>query len=131
MISLAVPDLTGNEKKYLDDCIDTTFVSSVGEYVTRFERMVAEATESRNAVAVSAGTTGLHAALHGAGVRYGELVIIPTFTFIASANAVRQCGAEPWLMDVELRQRPRGSESVVNGGRTDCITGRVARGWPL
>lgn len=100
MIPLAVPDLTGNEKKYLDNCIDTTFVSSVGEYVTRFERMVAEAVGSREAVAVSAGTTGLQAALHAAGVRYGELVIIPTFTFIASANAVRHCGADPWLMDV-------------------------------
>lgn len=89
MIPLAVPDLTGNEKKYLDNCIDTTFVSSVGEYVTRFEGMVADAVGSREAVAVSAGTTGLHAALYAAGVRYGELVIIPTFTFIASANAVR------------------------------------------
>lgn len=101
MISLAVPDLTGNEKKYLDDCIDTTFVSSVGEYVTRFEQMVAETTGSRNAVATSAGTTGLHAALNAVGVKPGELVIIPTFTFIASANAVRHCGADPWLMDVE------------------------------
>lgn len=101
MISLAVPDLTGNEKKYLDNCIDTTFVSSVGEYVTQFEKMVAGATGSRNAVATSAGTTGLHAALHAAGVKYGELVMIPTFTFIASANAVRHCGADPWLMDVD------------------------------
>ena len=101
MISLAVPDLTGNEKKYLDNCIDTTFVSSVGEYVTQFEKMVAGATGSRNAVATSAGTTGLHAALHAAGVKYGELVMIPTFTFIASANAVRHCGADPWLMDVK------------------------------
>lgn len=101
MIPLAVPNLTGNEKKYLDQCIDTTFVSSVGEYVTQFERMAAEATGSRNAVAVSAGTTGLHAALHGLGVTWGDLVILPTFTFIASANAVRHCGADPWLMDVE------------------------------
>lgn len=101
MIPLAVPDLSGNEKKYLDNCIDTTFVSSVGEYVTQFEKMVAKATGSRDAVAVSAGTTGLHAALHAAGVRYGELVIIPTFTFIASANAVRHCGADPWMMDVD------------------------------
>ena len=101
MIPLAVPDLTGNEKKYLDNCIDTTFVSSVGEYVTQFEKMVAGATGSRRAVATSAGTTGLHAALNAVGVKHGELVIIPTFTFIASANAVRHCGADPWLMDVE------------------------------
>jgi perosamine synthetase len=100
MISLAMPNLTGNEKKYLDDCIDTTFVSSIGEYVTKFEGMVAEANGSVGAVAVSSGTTGIHAALTAIGVKYGDLVIIPTFTFIASANAVRHCGADPWLMDI-------------------------------
>lgn len=100
MISLAMPNLTGNEKKYLDDCIDTTFVSSVGEYVTKFEEMISEATGSIGAVATSSGTTGIHAALKAVGVKYGDLVIIPTFTFIASANAVRHCGADPWLMDI-------------------------------
>lgn len=100
MISLAMPNLTGNEKKYLDNCIDTTFVSSVGEYVNKFEDMVANATGSIGAVATSAGTTGLHAALTAVGVEHGDLVIIPTFTFIASANAVRHCGADPWLMDI-------------------------------
>ncbi len=101
MIPLAVPNLTGNEKKYLDNCIDTTFVSSVGEYVTRFEDMVAKTTGSKYAVATSAGTTGLHAALTAVGVGYDDLVILPTFTFIASANAVRHCGADPWLMDID------------------------------
>lgn len=100
MISLAMPNLEGNEKKYLDDCIDTTFVSSVGEYVNKFESMVAEATGSSFAVATSSGTTGIHAALTAIGVKHGDLVIIPTFTFIASANAVRHCGADPWLMDI-------------------------------
>ncbi len=100
MIPLAMPNLTGNEKKYLDNCIDTTFVSSVGEYVTKFEEMVAAATGSTYAVATSSGTTGIHAALTAVGVKHGDLVIIPTFTFIASANAVRHCGADPWLMDI-------------------------------
>lgn len=100
MISLAIPNLTGNEKKYLDNCIDTTFVSSVGQYVKQFEEMVAEATGSSEAVATSAGTTAIHAALTAVGVKHNDLVIIPTFTFIASANAVRHCGADPWLMDV-------------------------------
>lgn len=100
MIPLAVPNLDGNEKKYLDDCIDTTFVSSVGEYVNRFEEMVASATGSVGAVATSSGTTGLHAALTAVGVSHGDLVIVPTFTFIASANAVAHCGAKPWLMDI-------------------------------
>lgn len=103
MIFLTVPNLTGNERQYLDNCIDTTYVSSVGEYVTKFEKMVANATGSIDAIATSSGTTGIHAALTAAGVKYGDLVIIPTFTFIASANAVRHCGADPWLMDISTR----------------------------
>lgn len=101
MIPLAVPNLTGREKEYLDNCIETTYVSSVGEYVIRFEKMVATATGSAAAVATSSGTTGIHAALTAAEVRYGDLVILPSFTFIASANAVRHCGADPWLMDID------------------------------
>lgn len=101
MIPLAVPNLTGNEKKYLDNCIDTTFVSSVGEYVNLFETMVAEATGSKFSVATSAGTTGLHAALTAVGVKHDDLVVLPSFTFIASANAIAHCGAAPWLMDIE------------------------------
>lgn len=100
MIPLAVPNIDGNEKKYLVNCIDTTFVSSVGEYVNKFEEMVAEATGSIGAVATSAGTTGIHAALTAVGVGHNDLVIVPTFTFIATANAVRHCGAYPWLMDI-------------------------------
>ena len=100
MIPLAVPNLTGNERAYLNKCIDTTFVSSVGEYVNRIEEMAAEKSGSHYAVATSSGTTGLHLALTGCGVRQDEIVIIPTFTFIATANAVSHCGAVPWLMDV-------------------------------
>lgn len=102
MIPLAVPNLTGREKEYLNHCIETTYVSSVGEYVTRLEEMTAEATGSRFAVATSSGTTGLHAMLTAVGVQAGDLVIIPTFTFIASANAVAHCGAIPWLMDMSV-----------------------------
>lgn len=120
MISLAMPNLTGNEKKYLDNCIDTTFVSSVGEYVTQFEKMVAGATGSREAVATSSGTTGLHTALNAAGVKHGELVIIPTFTFIASANAVRHCGADPWLMDVDTSTWCLSPEVVESEIREHC-----------
>lgn len=100
MIPLAVPNLTGREKEYLNNCIDTTYVSSVGEYVTRLEEMTAVAAGTRYAVATSSGTTGLHAMLTAAGVKAGELVVVPTFTFIASANAVAHCGAVPWLMDI-------------------------------
>lgn len=100
MIPLAVPNLTGNERKYLNQCIDTTFVSSVGEFVNQLEKMTAEKCGVQYGVATSSGTTGLHLALVGCGVKQDDLVIIPSFTFIATANAVAHCGAVPWLMDI-------------------------------
>ena len=100
MIPLAVPNLTGRETEYLQQCIETTFVSSVGPFVSRLEEMVAEATGSAKAVAVSSGTAGLHAALAAIGVAPNDLVVLPSFTFIASANAIAYCGASPWLFDV-------------------------------
>lgn len=101
MIPLAVPNLTGNEARYLQECVESTFVSSVGPFVDRFEEMVAAAAGTpAKAVATSAGTTGLHAALVAVGVEPGDLVIQPAFTFVASANAVAHCGASPWLLDV-------------------------------
>ncbi len=99
---MAVPNLSGNERKYLNQCIDTTFVSSVGEFVTRIEKISAEKTGALYGVATSSGTTGLHLALTGIGVSRDDIVIIPTFTFIASANAVSHAGASVWLMDIDL-----------------------------
>lgn len=138
MIPLAVPNLTGREKEYLDNCIDTTYVSSVGEYVTRLEKMAADATGSRFAVATSAGTTGLHAMLTAIGVKPGELVIIPTFTFIASANAVAHCGAIPWLIDIStddwcleanlVREELEKNCTIQNGWIVHKATGRRVAG---
>lgn len=101
MIPLAVPNLDGREREYLNRCIDTTFISSVGEYVNELEEMAAQKVGAGYGVATSSGTTGLHAALVGCGVEEGEIVIIPTFTFIATANAVAHCKAIPWLMDID------------------------------
>ncbi|MBF0371225.1 MAG: aminotransferase class I/II-fold pyridoxal phosphate-dependent enzyme [Magnetococcales bacterium] len=100
MIPLAVPDLTGNEGKYLQECIESTFVSSVGPFVTRFEEEVAQASGSRQCVATASGTAGLHTALVALGVGAGDLVILPSLTFIGSANAIAYCRADPWLLDV-------------------------------
>nr|HIL74862.1 pyridoxal-5'-phosphate-dependent protein [Rhodospirillales bacterium] len=100
MIPLAVPNLTGRESEYLQQCVETAFVSSVGPFVERFEGMVTEAAGGSLAVATSAGTTGLHAALVAVGVGQNDLVVLPSFTFIASANAIAYCGASPWLLDV-------------------------------
>ena len=94
------PVFSGNEKKYLGDCIDTGFVSSVGEYVTRFEHELARFTGARQAVAVTNGTTALHLALVALGVKPGNEVLVPAMSFIATANAVVHAGAVPHFVDV-------------------------------
>ena len=125
MIPLAIPNLAGNEARYLEECVRTNFVSSVGPFVDRFETMVAERAGARHGVATSSGTTGLHAALTALGVGRDDLVILPSFTFIASANAIAHCGALPWLFDVdpaswtldaELLARTLASASERRGG---------------
>jgi perosamine synthetase len=100
-IPLCVPNVTGSEWKYIKDCLDTGWVSSVGSYVDRFERETATASGARFGVAMASGTAALHVALLLAGVERDEEVIVPTLTFIASCNAVRYIGAWPALVDVD------------------------------
>jgi aminotransferase in exopolysaccharide biosynthesis len=123
VIPLSVPDLAGNEERYLQECIDSGFVSSVGPFVTEFEESVARATGARHAVATSSGTTGLHIALVAAGVTPGDLVISPSYTFIATANAVSHAGAAPWLMDIS----PESWTLVPHQFRT-ALTDQTNRG---
>lgn len=101
LIPLHVPHFSGNEKKYLNDCIDSTFVSYVGEYVTRFESHLAEFTGIPYAAAVVNGTAALHTALLLVGVQPGEEVITQALTFVATVNAVKYCAAEPVFVDVD------------------------------
>ncbi len=101
MIPHARPVMSGKEGLYLQECVTTNFVSSVGPFVDRLERQLAEATGSAGAVATSSGTTALHASLLTVGVGRDDLVVLPSFTFIASANAIAHCGAIPWLMDID------------------------------
>ncbi|MXQ12900.1 DegT/DnrJ/EryC1/StrS family aminotransferase [Microvirga makkahensis] len=134
MIPLAVPNLAGNEAKYLEECVESTFVSTVGPFVKRFEDMVAAASGAPFAVATSAGTTALHAGLLTVGVKPGDLVICPAMTFIASANAIAHCGAIPWLMDVSrdtwtldpqlMREEIVRNASLVEGSLIHTQTGR-------
>lgn len=112
-IPLAVPNLTGNEARYLQECIETTYVSSVGPFVERLEADAARVTGAAQAVATSSGTAALHTALVVLGVRPGDLVVAPSFTFIASANAIRHAGADPWLMDVERKSWCLNAEQVA------------------
>ena len=100
-IKLHEPCFSGNESKYVQECIDSTFVSSVGKFVDRFEKEVAEYTGAKHAVAVVNGTAALHIALLLAGVESGDEVLVPTLSFVATANVVRYCGAKPHFVDSE------------------------------
>ena len=96
------PLFSGNESKYVQECIDSTFVSSAGKFVNRFEKELAEYTGAKYAIAVVNGTAALHMTLMLAGVKSGEEVLIPALTFVATANAVRHCGAAPHFVDLSL-----------------------------
>lgn len=101
-IPLHSPFFHGNEKKYLVDCIDSTFVSTIGHYVTELEGMLCRLTGARHAVATVNGTCALHAALIAAGVEPGDEVITQGLSFVATANAVAYCNAVPVFTDVDL-----------------------------
>lgn len=100
-IPLHDPRFIGNEKKYMNECIDSNFVSSVGEFVGKFEKMCADYTGANYAVAAMNGTSALHIALQLAGVNRGDEVITQALTFIATANAISYTGAEPVFIDVD------------------------------
>ncbi len=100
-IPLHEPCFAGREQDYLKDCIDSTFVSSVGQYVDRFEEELAAYTGEKFAIATVNGTSALHTALVLAGVSAGDEVITQSLTFIATANAISYCGATPVFVDVD------------------------------
>jgi perosamine synthetase len=102
MIPLSVPNISGNEWQYIKDCLDTSWVSSVGSYVNEFERVTAEYTGSKYAVATSNGTSAIQIALMLAGVKPNDLVIAPNITFVASINAIKYTGAKPILIDIDF-----------------------------
>ncbi|MBI3793725.1 MAG: LegC family aminotransferase [Nitrospinae bacterium] len=133
-ISLHEPKFVGNEKAYVADCIDTTFVSSVGKYVDRFEKMMSEYTGAKYAVATVNGTAALHVALRLAGVKNDDEVLTQPLSFVATCNAISYCGARPVFVDVErdtLGMSPKSLKDFLsketsrkNGGCFNKATGR-------
>jgi perosamine synthetase len=101
-LSLHRPVFEGNERRYLVDCIDSNFVSSVGIKVTEFEEKIAEYTGTKYAVATVNGTAALHVAIELAGVNIGDEVISQALAFIATCNAITYAGAHPVFVDVDL-----------------------------
>lgn len=99
-IMVAQPKMVGNERKYVLDCLDTNWISSNGKYIGAFESAFAAFCGVRHAVAANNGTTALHLALVALGLQPGDEVIVPTVTYIATANAVTYCGAKPVFVDV-------------------------------
>ena len=100
--ALHEPEFQGNELDYVKECLDTGWVSSAGKFVNRFEEMISSFTGASHSVAVVSGTAALHTCLILAGVQRNDEVIVPTFTFAATANAVSYCGAIPHLVDCEM-----------------------------
>lgn len=101
LIPVAEPNINGNEKKYVLDCLSSTWISSKGEYITRFENGFAKFIGTKYAIATSNGTTALHLALLALGIGKGDEVIVPDLTFVASANTVAYTGAKPIFVDVD------------------------------
>jgi perosamine synthetase len=101
VIPLSTPVISGNEWKYIKDCLDKGWVSSVGSYVNQFEEVVADYVGCKYGIAVVNGTAALHLSLVACDVRRGDEVIVPSLTFVATANVVKYCGAEPVFVDCD------------------------------
>lgn len=125
MIPLSVPHIFGNEAKYVQECIETGWVSSAGAYVTKFEEVMAEYTGAKYAVACMNGTAGLHLSLRLMDVKRDDLIICPNITFIATLNSVTYACARPllvdvdpktWQMDMDLLEAKLETEAFVENG---------------
>jgi perosamine synthetase len=119
-IALHEPEFRGREREYVVECIDSGWVSSVGSYVDRIERDLAEITGVKRAVAVANGTAALHVCLQLAGAEAGDEVLTPTLTFIATTNAISYTGATPHFVDSE------GTTLGVDAAKLDVYLGEIA-----
>jgi perosamine synthetase len=127
MIPLSIPNINGNELKYVKNCLDSGWISSAGEYVNKFEKSIQNYTGSKYAIACVNGTAGLQVSLNLAGVTNNDIVIAPNLTFVATLNAISYSGAEivlidvcesSWQIDVVLLQKwleNNTTTKVVNG----------------
>lgn len=136
MIPLSVPNLKGNELRYVTDAIQTEWVSTGGAYITKLEQAIADYVGVREVVALQSGTAGLHLSLQMAGVENSDAVIVPTLTFIAAVNPVRYLGANPIFMDcddnlcMDLNKLEQFCEQECENGVQGLIhrkTGRMIR----
>lgn len=113
-IPISEPQLSGNEKKYVLDCVDTGWISSLGSYIERFESEFAAYCGAKYGVSTSNGTVALHLALLALGIGKGDEVIVPTLTFVASANAVLYTGATPIFVDADEKTWTVDTKQIIN-----------------
>lgn len=110
---VAAPDLSGNEAAYVNECLRSSWISSNGPFISKFEASIAGYTRTRHAIATCNGTVALHLALTGLGIGPGDEVIVPSLTFVATANAVVYCGATPVFADSDVDTWCLSVESVA------------------
>lgn len=138
LVLLSVPNISGNEWKYVKECLDTGWISSAGSYVNQFEQMVADYSGAKYGIATMNGTGALHIALMLIGVKANDYVIVSNITFVASANAIKYTGAEPilidadpdtWQMDLDLLEEFLATKTTLNnkGERVLIENGRCIR----
>ncbi|WP_262000674.1 LegC family aminotransferase [Microbacterium sp. Mcb102] len=147
-VGLHVPDITELEKQRVQECLDSTFVSSIGAFVTGLEQGIADFVGARHAIAVSNGTSALQVALELVGVGDGDDVIVPTLSFVATANAVSHAGARPYFVDSDeatlglsvgavaevlrsARSTPEGLVNAATGRRIAAIVPMHTLGHPM
>ena len=133
-IALHEPNIGQRENELVSKCLASGWVSSVGEYISEFEQGLAKFTNAKHAIAVVNGTAALHLALRSVGVKPGDEVLVPTLSFVATANAVSHCGAIPHFVDSDpetlgldplaLREHLRANASLQNGELHNTSTGR-------
>ena len=133
-IALHEPNIGQRENELVSKCLASGWVSSVGEYISEFEQGLAKFTNSKHAIAVVNGTAALHLALHSVGVKPGDEVLVPTLSFVATANAVSHCGAIPHFVDSDpetlgldplaLREHLLANASLRDGELQNTSTGR-------
>jgi len=136
-VSLHEPRFIGNEWEYLKDCLDSTYVSSVGKYVDTFESKLSEITQSKYAIAVVNGTAALHLALIIAGIKRGEEVLVPSLTFVATVNAISYCDATPHFVDADenhlgidtkkLTTYLKDTTEIISGNCVNKMSGKIIR----
>lgn len=123
-IPLSEPEISGNEWKYIKECLDTGWVSSAGSYVDRFEEATSKFVGRKYAIAVVNGTSALHISLMACGIGPGDEVIVPTLTFIAPVNAVKYCGAHPLFVDCQRETLCMDVQKVVEFLEGGCWQGK-------